>query len=285
MPTDTRVKTTLKVEKLTARTGAIIHGVKLSGQLDPATVKELRHALQTHKVIFFREQFHLDDDQQEAFASMFGETESHPMVKAREGTKSVFELDSNNGLRVNGWHTDVTYEDKISYGSVLRAIKLPSVGGDTLWANTAAAYESLPEPLRALADKAWVRHSTDEAGMPEQLDGTYGSNSGKSKAAEHPEAVHPLVHVIPETGERALLMGFFFRQIVGMNFADSIRMYETLQAHITRPENVVRWRWAAGDVAMWYNYSSQHYAVADYTEQRVMHRVSISGDRPVPLNT
>ncbi len=279
MSTDVQDRVALRTEKLTARIGAIVHGIRLSGELDPATVQELRNALHTHKVLFFREQFHLNDQEQEAFAGLFGETQSHPLVKPPEGTKSVFELDSNNGLRVNGWHTDLTYQAEISYASVLRAIQIPSEGGDTLWANTASAYQSLPEALRNLVDKARARHSTDEAGMPEKLDGVYSSNPGVSS-----EAVQPIVHVIPETGEPAILMGFFFRQVIGMNYADSLRVYEMVQAHVTRPENVVRWRWAPGDVAMWYNFATQHYAVADYTERRVMHRVSIDGQKPIPLN-
>lgn len=279
MSTDLLQSVAFRVEPLTARIGAIVHGIQLSGQFDPATVQELRDALHTHKVLFFRDQFQLTDQEQEAFAGLFGETHCHPLVKPPEGTKSVFELDSNNGLRVNGWHTDLTYQDEISYASVLRAIELPSVGGDTLWANTATAYQGLPEALKNLVDNAWARHSTDEAGMPEKLDGVYARNPGIGS-----EAIHPVVHLVPGTGERAILMGFFFRQIAGMSYADSIRVYEMVQAHVTRPENVVRWRWAPGDVAMWYNHATQHYAVADYTERRVMHRVSIDGQKPVPLN-
>lgn len=278
MSTQATQATRIRLERLTARIGAIVHGVQLSGDLDAPTVKQLREALHAHKVLFFREQFDLTDPAQEAFAELFGETQCHPLVKPPEGTKAVFELDSSTGLRVNGWHTDLTYEERISYASVLRAIQLPSVGGDTLWANTATAYQSLPESLKGLVDKAWARHSTDEAGMPEKVDGVYTRNPG---APVH-EAVHPVVHLVPETGERAILMGFFFRQIVGMSYADSMRIYEMVQAHVTRPENVVRWRWAPGDVAMWYNHATQHYAVADYTEQRTMHRVSIDGEKPVP---
>lgn len=279
MATKVEQAASLKVERLTPRIGAIVHDLRLSGDLNAATVRQLRDALHTHKVLFFREQFHLSDQEQEAFAGLFGETECHPLVKPPKGTKSVFELDSNNGLRVNGWHTDVTYQERISYASVLRAIELPSIGGDTLWANTATAYQNLPEPLRHLVDHAFARHATDEAGIPEKLDGIYTSNPNIGS-----EAVHPVVHVVPETGEPAILLGFSFRQIIGMGYADSLKVYEMVQAHVTRPENVVRWRWAPGDVAMWFNHSSQHYAAADYTERRVMHRVSISGAKPVALN-
>lgn len=279
MSTGLQQHATMAIEKLTMRIGAVVHGVSLSGDLEPTIVQQLRDALHRHKVLFFREQFHLDDAQQEAFGGLFGDTSSHPLVKAPKGTKSVFELDSSDGLRVNGWHTDLTYQDRISYASVLRAIELPSNGGDTLWANTATAYQGLPQTLKNLVDHAWARHSTDEAGMPEKLDGVYARNPGIGS-----EAMHPLVHLLPDTNERAILMGFFFRQIADMGYADSMRVYEMVQAHVTRPENVVRWRWAPGDVAMWYNFATQHYAVADYTERRVMHRVSIDGQKPVPLN-
>ncbi|HEY6868518.1 MAG TPA: TauD/TfdA family dioxygenase [Novosphingobium sp.] len=277
MPTTITRTASLKVEQLTARIGAVVHGLRLSGELDGPTVAALREALHRHKVLFFRGQYDLTDPEQEAFAGLFGETQCHPLVKPPEGTKAVFELDSANGLRVNGWHTDLTYQERISYASVLRAIELPTVGGDTLWANTAAAYQTLPEPLRALVDRAWARHSTDEAGMPEKVDGVYARNPGIGM-----EAVHPVVHRVPETGEPAILMGFFFRQILGMSYMDSLRVYEMVQAHVTRPENVVRWRWAPGDVAMWFNHATQHYAVADYSERRIMHRVSIDGEKPLP---
>lgn len=271
--------TALKLERLTPRIGAIVHDITLSGDLDETTLAQLRDALHRHKVLFFREQFDLTDPQQEAFAGLFGTTSAHPLVKPPKGTKSVFELDSANGMRVNGWHTDVTYQERISYASVLRAIELPSIGGDTLWANTVTAYEGLPDHLKRMIDHAYARHSTDEAGIPERPDGVYTSRPGIG--SEH---VHPIVHVVPETGEPSILMGFAFRQVVGMSYPESLKLYEMVQAHVTRPENTVRWRWAKGDVAMWFNHATQHYATADYTERRVMHRVSIDGAIPAALN-
>ena len=279
MAVQTDGKIELKIERLSPRIGAIIHDIRLGGDLSQAVVEALRNALHRYKVIFFREQFDLTDQEQEAFAGLFGTTTAHPLVKPPKGTKTVFELDSTNGLRVDGWHTDVTYQERLSYASVLRAIELPSIGGDTLWSNTATAYQGLPDSLKRLIDHAYARHSTDEAGMPEKLSGVYDRNPGIGS-----EAVHPVVHVVPETGEPAILMGFAFRQILGMSYPESLSIYEMVQAHVTRPENCVRWRWAKGDVAMWFNHSTQHYATADYTERRVMHRVSIDGAIPVALN-
>lgn len=267
-----------RIERLTGRIGAIIHGVRLGGDLAPETVQDIRDALHAHKVIFFRGQDHLDGAQQEAFGELLGVPASHPLVASPEGSKAIFQLDSETGLRVNGWHTDITFQKEIAYCSILRAVELPSVGGDTLWANTAAAYRTMPDALRGFLDHAWALHSTEARGAPESPDGHYVTKTENLRECEH-----PLVHVVPETGEPAILMGFFYRAVVGMNHADSMRIYELVQSHVTRPENVVRWRWQPGDVAIWDNRSTQHYAVNDYDERRIMHRVSIKGTAPVPL--
>jgi taurine dioxygenase len=266
----------LKLERLTGRIGAVVHGVRLSGDLDVRTVASLREALLRHKVLFFRRQTHLDDTMQEDFASLLGVPERHPTAPVKDGTRVTWSLDSEDGVRANSWHTDITFLPAAPAASILRAVILPSVGGDTLWANTCTGYEQLPEPLKNFAHGLRALHSNNFDYAPTRADIEVKGDHGFQRVTI--EAEHPVVHVHPETGEHGLLLGHFFRTIVGMSHAESLQFYTILQSHVTRPENVVRWRWSPGDVAIWDNRATQHYGVNDYTEQRVMNRVSLRGE-------
>lgn len=128
--------------------------------------------------------------------------------------------------------------------SILRAATIPPAGGDTVWANTVEAYERLPEPLRVLADTLRAIHSNDYDYAANQTERDEGTDRYQEEfISTIYEAEHPLVRIHPETGERALVLGAFFKQFAGMTASDSRRLYDTFQAHITRLENTVRWRW------------------------------------------
>lgn len=147
---------TMTVTQLGSRIGARIDGVALVGDLDAATVDDIRAALLQHKVIFFRDQHHLDDAQQHAFAARLGTPIAHPALQ-QEGAPIITPIDSDYA-KANRWHTDVTFVANYPAASVLRAVTLPSYGGSTLWANTAAAYDALPEPLKHLSENLWAMH-------------------------------------------------------------------------------------------------------------------------------
>jgi alkyl sulfatase len=276
------------VVQIGGRIGARIDGVRLGPDLAPDTVAAVRAALLKHKVIFFRGQQHLDDDGQLGFARLLGEpTVAHPTV--RGSTTHILPIDSERS-KANSWHTDVTFVDRVPAASILRAITLPPYGGTTTWANTVAAYESLPVPLKNLADELWAVHtnSFDYAAEAEVIS---PENDGKSAAyrAEFRsiafETEHPVVRVHPETGERALLLGHFVREFVGLNTKESQALFHVLQDRVIRLENTVRWSWEPGDVAVWDNRATQHYAVADYDEHaRKLHRITIAGDVPVGID-
>ena len=201
-------------------------------------------------MIFFRDQSHLDDQTQEAFAHLLGEPVAHPTVPSREGTRFLLELDGAEGRRANSWHTDVTFVEAYPKASILRSVVAPESGGDTVWANTASAYADLP-----------VFTST-----------VY-------------ETEHPVVRVHPQSGERTLLLGHFVKRLKGLSQHDSAHLFAVLQGHVTRLENTVRWRWQAGDVAIWDNRATQHYAIDDYGDQpRVVRRVTLGGDVPVGID-
>jgi len=276
----------VEIRAVAGRIGAEILGVKLGGNLDAETVAAIRQALLRHKVIFFRGQHHLTDAEQEAFARLLGDLVPHPTVPKLDGTDVVLNILSDGTYAANQWHTDVTFVDAYPLASILRAVQLPTKGGDTVWANTAAAYEHLPESLRDLADKLWALHTNayDYAATRPEASADRIRHHASVFASTVYETEHPLVRVHPETGERTLLLGNFAQKIIGLNREDSARLINIFQDHITRLENTVRWNWTLGDVAIWDNRATQHYGIGDFTEKRELHRVTIDGDLPVSVD-
>ncbi|WP_207844593.1 TauD/TfdA dioxygenase family protein [Williamsia soli] len=276
----------IDVVKIGGNIGARIDGVSLSGDLDSATLATINDALLAHKVIFFRGQDHLDDDGQLAFARSLGiPTIAHPTVTSRGDT--ILPIDSDYG-RANSWHTDVTFVDRIPKASILRAVTLPTYGGSTTWANTVTAYENLPTSLKALTDNLWAVHTnvTDYAGTAAELVNAKGAQEYRAEfQSSYYETEHPVVRVHPETGERALLLGNFVKRFVDLGSVESAELFNVLQARIIRLENTVRWNWEAGDLAIWDNRATQHYAVADYDDQyRRLNRITLAGDVPVGVD-
>lgn len=274
----------LDIHPVAGRIGVEIRGIKLSGDLDAATVEAIQQALVQYKVIFFREQTHLDDQSQEAFAHLLGEPIAHPTVPVRDGTRFLMELDGTRGQRANSWHTDVTFVDAYPKASILRSVLAPVSGGDTVWANTAAAYNDLSVELRALADHLWAVHSNeyDYAARKPDVAVEKLEEYRKVFTSTVYETEHPVVRVHPVSGEKTLLLGHFVKRLKGYSQAESTQLFNLLQGHVTRLENTVRWRWNTGDVAIWDNRATQHYAVDDYgTQERIVRRVTLKGDVPV----
>ncbi|MFC6082645.1 TauD/TfdA dioxygenase family protein [Sphaerisporangium aureirubrum] len=279
---------TINVSPVAGRIGAEISGVRLGGDLPAGVVSELRLLLLTHKVIFFRSQWHLDEEEQVAFARLLGEpTTAHPTVPALDGNSHILDLDYSAGQKVDRWHTDVTFVDRPPLASVLRAIKVPPAGGDTIWANTVAAYEHLPEALRDLADRLRAVHTNqfDYARVATSDDPERTRKYAEVFASTEYQTEHPVVRVHPETGERAILLGDFAKRITGLTAQTSASIINLLQEQVTQVENTVRWRWAPGDVAIWDNRATQHRVVHDFGDQaRRLHRVTIAGDVPVGVD-
>jgi taurine dioxygenase len=191
----------------------------------------------------------------------------------------VWAIDAGEGGRANHWHTDVTFVAAPPAISVLRAVHVPPVGGDTLWASTVAGYTSLPSALRGAVEGLWARHSNQRGDRPGHRPGA--SAYERRFTAARLVAEHPVVAVHPETGERALLLGGHARGLLGLDRADSDRLMGVVQDAVTRPEHTVRWRWQPGDVAIWDNRATQHYAINDYGDtRRLMHRVTVAGEPP-----
>lgn len=278
----------ITVAKVGGRIGAVVGGVRLGPELPADAVAAVRQALLDHKVIFFRGQHHLDDDAQLGFARLLGvPTTAHPTI--RGSGAHVLPIDSER-TQANAWHTDVTFVDRPPAASILRAITLPPHGGTTTWANTATAYAALPAPLKVLCDNLWGLH-TNAIDYAASSENTADRPDEEVLAAREEflslsfETEHPVVRVHPETGERTLVLGNFVREFIGLNSKESHALFHVLQDRVTRLENTVRWTWAPGDVAIWDNRATQHYAVSDYDgHHRLMHRVTIAGDIPVGVD-
>jgi alpha-ketoglutarate-dependent sulfate ester dioxygenase len=277
---------TLTVHQLGGRIGARIDDVRLGGDLADATIAAIRDALLTHKVVFFRGQHHLDDEGHIGFAERLGPlTTAHPTVNT--GSARVLRVTADKGMAANAWHTDVTFVDRIPAISVLRGVTIPPYGGNTVWANTAAAYDSLPAPLKALVDQLWAVHtnSYDYAQRDEEADQPDANYTRKDFVSQLFETEHPVVRVHPETGERSLVLGHFVKNFVGLNSSESTALFQLLQNRITKLENTIRWTWQQGDVAMWDNRATQHYAVADFDRHpREVRRITVAGEVPVGID-
>ncbi|MFD7878660.1 TauD/TfdA dioxygenase family protein [Streptomyces sp. NPDC059766] len=277
--------TDVRIQKITANIGARVLGVDITRPLDEETVAALREALDVHKALAFDAEG-LDDEGQQAFARHFGDlTTAHPTVGAVDGAPNVLPVDSERGRAANHWHTDVTFVLNPPQASTLRSITVPPYGGETLIASSAAAYRDLPEPLRRFADTLWAEHTNDyDYAVPqEEIDEEQAAQRARFTSIKY-RTVHPVVRVHPLTGERGLFVGGFAQRIVGLSPGESRKILDLLQAYVTRPENVLRWRWSEHQLVLFDNRITQHYAVDNYDRApRRLHRVTVAGDVPVGI--
>jgi len=272
----------LTLTPLTPTIGAEVSGVDLAQPLTPETIGAARQALLDWKVLFFRDQ-DITTEQHLAFARNFGDLEVHPFAPSKPGYPEVLAIthDRERPGRENTWHSDVTWRIEPSLGSVLRAVEVPPLGGDTLFADMYAAYEGLSDKVKAEIEDAVAIHDFAHfrVGMRRQ---------GKSEAEieafnkAYPMVEHPVVRTHPETGRKALYVNAAFTQsIVGLDKAASDALLKHLYAQAAIPEYQCRFRWEANSIAFWDNRASQHYAASDYWPAvRRMERVTVIGDRP-----
>jgi taurine dioxygenase len=269
----------VEIRPLSPTIGAEIHGIDLSKPIDDRVFGEIERALQGYKVIFFRNQdVHVEDHL--AFARRFGELETHPFIPHKEGYPEVIRFEKDEALVgvENIWHSDVSWREVPSLGSLLRAVEVPDVGGDTLFSDMVAAYHGLDPALRERIDGLVAvhdfTHSFGAAMKPEEL-----AESRK----KYPSVEHPVVRTHPVTGERAIYVNSVFTShIVGLAQSESDDLLEILYRQAAVPEYQCRFRWEKNSIAFWDNRAVQHYASSDYDPQRrLMDRVTVIGDRPV----
>ncbi|MCW2757361.1 MAG: alpha-ketoglutarate-dependent taurine dioxygenase [Nocardioidaceae bacterium] len=276
---------TLTIDRLGPSSGAEVIGVDLTTLADDQ-VAAIRQALVEHKVLFFRGQ-DLDDGAQVDLGRRLGElTAGHPVATSTEVEHpEIYNIDSADPefSFSDVWHTDVTFMEKPPLGSILRAVQLPAYGGDTSWVDSQLAYDSLSEPVKVLVDgltavhdgnREWGQYLRRREGQGNLWDG--------KQVTELPPVEHPVVRVHPESGRKGLFVNpGFTSHVVGVSEAESRGILDLLYAHLTKPEHTIRHRWQAGDVGIWDNRSTSHYANRDYSEVRVMRRITLAGDKPV----
>ena len=277
----------MEIEPLTPTIGAVVLGVDLSVEPDEQTVAAIRRALLDHLVIFFRDQ-DLDDERHLAFALRFGSLSVPPLATAYQDTPAVTVLDQVNpkGEGADQWHSDNSFMAHPPLGSMLRCVQLPpSGGGDTCFSSAYAAYESLPQPLRDLVDGLEAVHDITKPLQKAIRDGHTTLDLAETQK-RWPPVTHPVVIVHPETGRRALYVNRnSTTHIVGLTERQNEALLPLLCDQFRSPDLQCRFRWEPGSVAFWDNRSVQHYAVADYTERRVMRRVTIDFDPDVSAAT
>jgi taurine dioxygenase len=270
--------TRFEVRRLSPAIGAELLGVDLADGVDDELAAEVRAALLEHKVVFFRDQHRLDRAGHIAFARKFGALEIHPATPKDQPDPEVLRIahSPNSKGSENNWHSDVTWRAEPSLGSILRAIELPEVGGDTLFSDMYAAYEALSPAM-----KAWV--CTLEA--EHDIARVFASRLGKDASKLHeqfPPQTHPVVRTHPETGRRGLYVNVgFTSKIHGLSAKESAWLLDHLYSYAAIAEHQCRFRWAPGSLAFWDNRACQHLAASDYFPAvRIMERVTIAGDRP-----
>ena len=279
------------VRKLTPSVGAEIDGLDLSRPLDPDTMARVRKVWLDNVVVVFPQQA-LDDEQQIAFSRQVGELEIiSTSVLRLPGRPEIFaatNLDDNDEImapdhpvmRVNDdnrkWHSDSSYKRVPAAASLLHARIVPPVGGDTAYANMAAAYEALPDDVKAKIDGLvgvhnfhWSGRDARAAFSPQETDGL-------------PPVRHPVVRRHPETGRPALFVGSHTECIEGMEWQEGRELIDGLIEHATRPDFVYRHAWRTGDLVWWDNRAALHCgAPFDATRhKRRLHRTTIAGTGP-----
>jgi taurine dioxygenase len=279
----------IEIRPVAGRIGAELTGVDAGEALGEETISEIRNALLVHKVVFLRRQ-HLDYGRQVSFARRFGSlTLGHPTLSSPPDQPFLEEIDSTKGAPANQWHTDVTFVDRPPAFTFLHGVVIPPVGGDTIWANTVAGYESLPDELKELADKLRIVHTNvhDYAAAKsraEEQDPVLVRHRAEFVSTEY-RTEHPAVRIHPETGERSLILGGFAQTVVGLGPQASRDLIRILQDYVVRVEHTVRWRWQVGDLAIWDNQATQHIAVFDYGKARRRgERVTVAGPVPVGVD-
>jgi len=279
----------IQVHPVTCAIGAELRHVSLAvASRDAGLAAEIRALLVQHKVLFFRQQ-ELTRAEHVGFARHFGELEDHPVVGSDPEHPGLVRIYKNPETPVdryeNSWHTDATWREKPPFGCVLRCVECPPVGGDTMWANMVLAFEKLPAHIQQQIAGLRARHS---------IEATFGAAMPAEKRlalkAQFPDAEHPVVRTHPDTAEKILFVNGFTTHFTNFHTPANVRYGQDYQpgaamllaylvSQVQIPEYQVRWRWQPGDVAMWDNRSTQHYAVMDYPPcHRKMERAGIVGD-------
>jgi taurine dioxygenase len=277
----------LTVTPVSTVLGAEISGLDLRQPLTPEVVAGVRAALLRHKVVFFRDQ-DISHEDHVRFGRYFGELEGHPVTSHVPGFPEILHIEAADGMKLreeivplvrvaNKWHTDVTFRAAPSMGGVLRMRDMPPLGGDTLFADTAAIYRDLPQALKDKLATLTAEHDILQS---------YGYRVDEAKRQElraaYPLMVHPVIRTHPETGDKHLFVNkVFTTRILGLPEDEAKTLLAELLDRVKTPEYQVRFRWTPNAIVFWDNRATQHYAILDYwPQERIVERVTIAGDAP-----
>ena len=269
---------TLELKKVTAHCGALVEGLDLSRPLKEDSIESLKTALAEHCVLFFRDQ-HMTPEQQKTLCSHFGPLHVHPAwPRIVEGHPEIMEIYSDETTqRIAGedWHSDVSCDAEPPLGTLLYMLETPPTGGDTLFANMYAVFESLSEPLQRFLEGLTAWHDGEFV-----YRGRY--DDGLEPSSGYPRTEHPVVRTHPKSGRKLLFVNrIFTTRIVQLAQHESDAVLEILFRQVERPEFHCRFAWQPGSVAFWDNRCAQHHAIWDYFPNRRRGlRVTIQGDRP-----
>jgi taurine dioxygenase len=281
-------KPLIQVKQLTRHIGAELFDVQIPDiTRNDALFAELKMLLLKHKVLFLRNQ-EITRDEHVKLAKKFGSLEDgHPNTDADSGVVLLYKDNSSEGHYENVYHSDTSWREHPSMGSVLRCVERPEVGGDTIWVNMVEAYRELPDHVKDEVRCLRARHS---------FEAVFGAAKPLEERHElrdrFPDAEHPVVRTHPDTGEEILYVNVFATHFTNFHTPDRVRygadyspgasdLLNYLKSRAAIPEYQVRWTWTKDSVAIWDNRSTQHYAVQDYWPAvRKMERATIAGDRP-----
>jgi len=272
----------IAVQRLNPALGATVGNVGISDGLGDRTIDEIRAALLDHLVLVFRNQ-DLTPETHIAFAKRFGEIKHPPVATAHGGPPEINVLDQTEpkGEGADAWHADNTYTETPPLGSLLRIIQVPPLGGDTAFASMYAAYDALSPDMKTLCDGLTAVHDVSRS-LRRAIANGHSSADLAEVQRRFPPVEHPVVVVHPETGRRSLFVNVnSTERIVGFTDAESDMLLRFLYEHTKQPEFQLRVTWEEGMLVFLDNRCTQHYAVADYDQRRILHRVAIEGTRPV----
>lgn len=275
----------ITVSPSTPTLGAEIQGIDLDRPLDEPVAEIVREAWLRYKVIFFRDQ-DISHESHIRLGRLFGALEGHPVIPHAPGHPEVLLIRGVEGVTLtaekvepfkafNKWHTDVTFRRNPSIASILRARTIPPIGGDTIWADAAAAYRGLPPAIKDRIAGLDAEHD-----IVRSFGGRVSDERRAQLARDFPPVTHPVVRTHPETGEKILYVNHTFTtRILGVAEEESRDLLALLFDRIKVPEYQVRFRWSPNAIGIWDNRSTQHYAVGDYwPADRLLERVTVSGD-------
>jgi taurine dioxygenase len=279
---------TLTVQQLSPYIGARITGVNLRDDLDEATFETIRTTFNNNSVVVFPEQ-DITPGHHAAFSHRFGPLEQHvlkdylledqPEIYVVSNVKDV---GKPKGRAKAGWfwHSDLSYQEIPSLGSLLYALEVPNMGGDTMFASMFAAYDALSKPMQELLTDLSAEHDFRQG--YEKYTKHWAEPISESAFAQRPPVEHPVIRTHPENGRKAIYVNpGYTTRIIGLSRQESDALLAFLTVHCTQPQFVYRHRWTVGDLVMWDNRSAMHQAIGDYGEaRRYMHRTTVTGDTP-----